>query len=223
MFIVVKEKSVFPNVFCFYLIFQECRQILWRSSLLFWEPLPRRVCSTSKRLTGHFAILLYVSLLSSHFSFFRRGSTMIDFFQEEGSLTGRVCHRIWQAGRNQSSFCWGETAVLISCIIIVRAIAMLNNFLSLNRRYTSNNFLDGIWNILSFPLYLIFLHHIPVFKTFDSFQLVEDFQQKAVAAGSEDAASVATLQKCEELLPGEVVTLFLPFLFFHIFVIALFW
>ena len=52
---------------------------------------------------------------------------------------------------------------------------------------------------------LIFLHHIPVFKTFDSFQLVEDFQQKAVAAGSEDAASVATLQKCEELLPGEVI------------------
>ena len=139
------------------------------------------------------------------FSFFRRGSTIIVLFQEEGSLTGRVCHRIWQAGRNQSSFCWGETAVLISCIIIVRAIAMLNNFLSLNRRYTSNNFLDGIWNILSFPLYLIFLHHIPVLKTFDSFQLVEDFQQKAVAAGSEDAASVATLQKCEELLPGEVI------------------
>ena len=43
-------------------------------------------------------------------------------------------------------------------------------------------------------------------KTFGSFQLVEDFQQKAVAAGSEDAASVATLQKCEELLPGEVGT-----------------
>ena len=36
-------------------------------------------------------------------------------------------------------------------------------------------------------------------------QLVEDFQQRAVAAGSEDAASVATLQKCEELLPGEVI------------------
>ena len=27
-----------------------------------------------------------------------------------------------------------------------------------------------------------------------------------MAAGSEDAASVATLQKCEELLPGEVGT-----------------
>ena len=39
---------------------------------------------------------------------------------------------------------------------------------------------------------------------FISIQLVEDFQQRAVAAGSEDAASVATLQKCEELLPGEV-------------------
>ena len=39
------------------------------------------------------------------FSFFRRGSTIIVLFQEEGSLTGRVCHRIWQAGRNQSSFC----------------------------------------------------------------------------------------------------------------------
>ena len=37
-----------------------------------------------------------------------------------------------------------------------------------------------------------------------SLQLVEDFQQRAVAAGSEDSASVATLQKCEELLPGEV-------------------
>ena len=34
---------------------------------------------------------------------------------------------------------------------------------------------------------------------------MEDFQQRAVAAGSEDAASVATLQKCEELLPGEVI------------------
>ena len=33
---------------------------------------------------------------------------------------------------------------------------------------------------------------------------MEDFQQRAVAAGSEDSASVATLQKCEELLPGEV-------------------
>lgn len=35
-------------------------------------------------------------------------------------------------------------------------------------------------------------------------QLVEDFQQRAVSAGSEDSPSVATLQRCEELLPGEV-------------------
>ena len=73
-------RQIFRNVYCcktkislpkcllfFILFFQECRQILWRSSLLFWEPLPRRVCSTSKRLTGDVAILLYMSLLSSHF------------------------------------------------------------------------------------------------------------------------------------------------------------
>ena len=108
---VIKKISL-PNFllihFCllfFILIFQECRQILWRSSLLFWEPLPRRVCWTFKRLTGDFAILLNMSLLSSHFSFLRHGSTIIVLFQEESSLTGRVCHRIWQAGRNQSSFC----------------------------------------------------------------------------------------------------------------------
>ena len=58
-----KKKSVYPIFytflsFVFYPNFQECRQILWRSSMLFWEPLPRRVCSRSKRLTGHFAILL---------------------------------------------------------------------------------------------------------------------------------------------------------------------
>ena len=64
-------RQIFRNVYCcktkislpkcllfLILFFQECRQILWRSSLLFWEPLPRPVCSTSKRLTGHFAILL---------------------------------------------------------------------------------------------------------------------------------------------------------------------
>ena len=131
-----KKKISLPNFllihFCllfFILIFQECRQILWRSSLLFWEPLPRRVCSMSKRLTGYFVIFLYMSLLSSHFSFLRHGSTIIVLFQEEGSLTGRVCHRIWQAGRNQSSFCGGELAVLISCI--VRAIAFLNFRLSI--------------------------------------------------------------------------------------------
>ena len=144
-------RQIFRNVYCcktkislpkcllfFILFFQECRQILWRSSLLFWEPLPRRVCSTSKRLTGHFAILLYVSLLSSHFSFFRRGSTIIVLFQEEGSLTGRVCHRIWQAGRNQSSFCGGELAVLISCQGLCNA-----KFSSFNRRNTSSKFRDG--------------------------------------------------------------------------------
>ena len=46
---------------------------------------------------------------------------------------------------------------------------------------------------------------------------MEDFQQRAVAAGSEDAASVATLQKCEELLPGEVsiVILFIIISYFN--------
>ena len=37
-------------------------------------------------------------------------------------------------------------------------------------------------------------------------ELVEDFQQKAVTLGTEDPAGVAALQKCEELLPGEVST-----------------
>ena len=35
-------------------------------------------------------------------------------------------------------------------------------------------------------------------------QIIEDFQQKAIAKGSEDPQSVSILQKCEEFLPGQV-------------------
>ena len=36
------------------------------------------------------------------------------------------------------------------------------------------------------------------------FQIIEDFQQKALQQGSEDPQSAETLQKCEEYLPGQV-------------------
>ena len=35
-------------------------------------------------------------------------------------------------------------------------------------------------------------------------QIVEDHQQRALSQGSEDTASAETLQRCEELLPGQV-------------------
>ena len=35
-------------------------------------------------------------------------------------------------------------------------------------------------------------------------EVIEDFQQKALQQGSEDPASAEMLQKCEELLPGQV-------------------
>ena len=35
-------------------------------------------------------------------------------------------------------------------------------------------------------------------------EIIEDFQQKALQQGSEDPASAEMLQKCEELLPGQV-------------------
>ena len=35
-------------------------------------------------------------------------------------------------------------------------------------------------------------------------QIIEDFQQKAIAKGSEDPQSNSILQKCEEYLPGQV-------------------
>ena len=37
-------------------------------------------------------------------------------------------------------------------------------------------------------------------------EIIEDFQQKALQQGSEDPASAEMLQKCEELLPGQVRT-----------------
>ena len=36
-------------------------------------------------------------------------------------------------------------------------------------------------------------------------EIIEDFQQKALQQGSEDPASAEMLQKCEELLPGQVI------------------
>ena len=38
-------------------------------------------------------------------------------------------------------------------------------------------------------------------------EVIEDFQQKALQQGSEDPASAEMLQKCEELLPGQVCSL----------------
>ena len=35
-------------------------------------------------------------------------------------------------------------------------------------------------------------------------EVIEDFQQKALQQGSEDPACAEMLQKCEELLPGQV-------------------
>ena len=35
-------------------------------------------------------------------------------------------------------------------------------------------------------------------------EVIEDFQQKALQQGSEDPASAEMLQKCEEMLPGQV-------------------
>ena len=35
-------------------------------------------------------------------------------------------------------------------------------------------------------------------------EIIEDFQQKALQQGSEDPACAEILQKCEELLPGQV-------------------
>ena len=35
-------------------------------------------------------------------------------------------------------------------------------------------------------------------------EIIEDFQQKALQQGSEDPACAEMLQKCEELLPGQV-------------------
>ena len=35
-------------------------------------------------------------------------------------------------------------------------------------------------------------------------EIIEDFQQKALQQGSEDPASAEMLQKCEEMLPGQV-------------------
>ena len=35
-------------------------------------------------------------------------------------------------------------------------------------------------------------------------EVIEDFQQKALQQGSEDPACAEILQKCEELLPGQV-------------------
>ena len=53
-------------------------------------------------------------------------------------------------------------------------------------------------------------------------EIIEDFQQKALQQGSEDPASAEMLQKCEEMLPGQVrelfKTLYLPWLggFLHL-------
>ena len=59
--------------------------------------------------------------------------------------------------------------------------------------------------VITIVIVIIVIVIVIIIVIFISIQLVEDFQQRAVAAGSEDAASVATLQKCEELLPGEVI------------------
>ena len=55
-------------------------------------------------------------------------------------------------------------------------------------------------------------------------EIIEDFQQKALQQGSEDPASAEMLQKCEEMLPGQVrewfrlKTTYLPWLggFLHL-------
>ena len=55
--------------------------------------------------------------------------------------------------------------------------------------------------IFIYPFIYIYLTIYPPSR---HFQIIEDFQQKALQQGSEDPQSAETLQKCEEYLPGQV-------------------